>query len=103
MLWKNWVAVNVLDTYRKTLLLPWDRWNEVIIDRCPPAEVGPRFQQLRVAMTCLQSLQEDIAAAVQNGDRYGDLVHLLKADPEDVEAKRKDLDLQDGLGSDSEE
>eukprot|EP00969_Alexandrium_andersonii_P031697 1385550-Alexandrium_andersonii.AAC.1 len=38
--------------------------DRVVIDRCPPLEVGPRFQQLRAAMTCLQSLQEDITACL---------------------------------------
>eukprot|EP00969_Alexandrium_andersonii_P359804 15453983-Alexandrium_andersonii.AAC.1 len=28
MPWKNWVSINMPNTYSKTLLLAWDRWNE---------------------------------------------------------------------------
>eukprot|EP00969_Alexandrium_andersonii_P008357 363908-Alexandrium_andersonii.AAC.1 len=55
MLWQDWAANNLKGAYGKTLLLPWDRWSEVVIDRCPPTEDGPRFLQLRAAMVCLQA------------------------------------------------
>eukprot|EP00969_Alexandrium_andersonii_P282981 12509396-Alexandrium_andersonii.AAC.1 len=59
MVWQDWAKHNIPGTYGETLQRPWDRWNDVVIDRCPPEDSGLLFQQIRAAMVCLQSLQDD--------------------------------------------
>eukprot|EP00969_Alexandrium_andersonii_P277599 12270452-Alexandrium_andersonii.AAC.1 len=72
MIWQDWARHNLPCMYGETLRLLRDRWTDVVIDRCPPEESGPLFQQIRAAMVCLQSLQDDANAAAQS-ERYDDL------------------------------